>query len=149
MALATVLACLVIFVSDADTTGSVLAWLSLVAVPASIAYRSAAARGRGRARAGGGGRDRRSRLPGDLHDNRVRAEILGDGLPRPAILALVGAAAAFHPLRALVRGIVDELLFGSRPDPLGAAARSPITSARTRLRHSVRSGARWCFPMLG
>jgi two-component system NarL family sensor kinase len=39
-------------------------------------------------------------------------------------LALVGAlcAVTFHPLQVVLRGVVDELLFGSRPDPLGAAS---------------------------
>jgi signal transduction histidine kinase len=52
-------------------------------------------------------------------------EILGGSTPTPATLAVVGAAAAasFHPLRVLLRGVMDELLFGARPDPLGAAAR--------------------------
>ena len=51
-------------------------------------------------------------------------EILGDTTPAPATLAVVGAltAATFHPLRVILRGVVDELLFGPRPDPLGAAA---------------------------
>lgn len=31
-------------------------------------------------------------------------------------------AAGFHPLRVVLRGLVDELLFGDRPDPLWAAA---------------------------
>jgi signal transduction histidine kinase len=52
-------------------------------------------------------------------------EIVGGETPQPATLAVVGALAAgsFHPMRIMLRGVVDELLFGSRPDPLGAAAR--------------------------
>ena len=40
-------------------------------------------------------------------------------------MALIGAIAAtsFHPLRVILRGVVDEMLFGDRPDPLDAAAR--------------------------
>ncbi len=51
-------------------------------------------------------------------------EILGDPTPAPATLAVLGAlaAATFHPLRVILHGVVDELLFGQRPDPLGAAA---------------------------
>lgn len=39
--------------------------------------------------------------------------------------ALVGAivAVGFHPLRVVLRGVIDELLFGDRPDPLTAATR--------------------------
>jgi signal transduction histidine kinase len=32
------------------------------------------------------------------------------------------AATAYHPTSVLLRGVVDELLFGARPDPLGAAS---------------------------
>ncbi|GAA2143645.1 hypothetical protein GCM10009844_16250 [Nocardioides koreensis] len=51
-------------------------------------------------------------------------EILGETTPSPATLAVLGALAAmtFHPLRVVLHGVVDELLFGRRPDPLGAAA---------------------------
>jgi signal transduction histidine kinase len=49
------------------------------------------------------------------------------GSPRPPVglLAVLGALAAstFHPLRIVLRGVVDELLFGDRPDPLDAATR--------------------------
>jgi two-component system, NarL family, sensor kinase len=31
-------------------------------------------------------------------------------------------AAAFHPTQVLLRGVIDQLLFGERPDPLGAAS---------------------------
>jgi hypothetical protein len=39
------------------------------------------------------------------------------------LLTLVGAlaAAGFHPLRVVMRGGVDQMLFGDRPDPLDAA----------------------------
>lgn len=44
--------------------------------------------------------------------------------PGVAAYAVVGAvtAVAFEPLRVLLRGAVDEVLFGTRPDPLGAAS---------------------------
>jgi len=32
------------------------------------------------------------------------------------------AATAYHPVRVLLAGVVDQLLFGARPDPLGAAS---------------------------
>lgn len=46
------------------------------------------------------------------------------GPPSSGALAVVAvlAATTFHPVRVRLRGVVDELLFGSRPDPLGAAA---------------------------
>ncbi|QNN52477.1 sensor histidine kinase [Nocardioides mesophilus] len=51
--------------------------------------------------------------------------LLGAGAMSPATFALVGVvcAAGVHPLRVLLRGVVDQLLFGDRPDPLGAATR--------------------------
>ena len=51
-------------------------------------------------------------------------EVLSGSEPRIGVLAVIGllAAGTFHPLRVLLRGVVDELLFGRRPDPLGAAA---------------------------
>ena len=51
-------------------------------------------------------------------------EELGDGTsPSVAVLGLYATvlAATFHPVRVLFRGVVDELLFGVRPDPLDAA----------------------------
>ena len=50
-------------------------------------------------------------------------ELLADGPPAVGALAVVGALAAttFHPLQVALRGVIDELLFGRRPDPLGAA----------------------------
>jgi signal transduction histidine kinase len=52
-------------------------------------------------------------------------DLAGQGQPTTGVLALIGALAAttFHPLRVLLRGAVDEMLFGDRPDPLDAAAR--------------------------
>lgn len=52
-------------------------------------------------------------------------EILGGRVPPPGTLAFIGAVAAatFHPLQVVLRAVVDELLFGARPDPLGAATR--------------------------
>lgn len=51
-------------------------------------------------------------------------EELGDGTTPPvAVLGLYATvfAATFHPMQVLFRGVVDELLFGVRPDPLDAA----------------------------
>ncbi len=52
-------------------------------------------------------------------------DLLGQPEPSTGVLALLGALAAmsFHPLRVMLRGMVDEMLFGDRPDPLDAAAR--------------------------
>lgn len=51
--------------------------------------------------------------------------LLGAGTLTPATYALIGVvcAAGVHPLRVLLRGVVDQLLFGDRPDPLRAATR--------------------------
>lgn len=51
-------------------------------------------------------------------------EAVGASNPNVGSVALVGAIAAmtFHPLQVLMRGVVDEMLFGLRPDPLGAAS---------------------------
>ncbi len=45
------------------------------------------------------------------------------GDPSPGALGLIGAVLAlgFHPTLVLLRGVVDQLLFGDRPDPLQAA----------------------------
>lgn len=50
-------------------------------------------------------------------------EILGGEVPTIGLLGLLGAvlATAFQPTRVVLRGVIDELLFGRRPDPLGAA----------------------------
>jgi two-component system NarL family sensor kinase len=52
-------------------------------------------------------------------------DMLGQSDPSIGVLAVIGALAAttFHPLRVMLRGVVDEMLFGDRPDPLDAAAR--------------------------
>lgn len=50
-------------------------------------------------------------------------ELVGiDDVPTTAhaVIGLV-LAAGFHPLRVVLRGVIDELLFGDRPDPLVAA----------------------------
>ena len=51
-------------------------------------------------------------------------DMLGQPRPSTGVLAVVGvmAATTFHPLRVMLRGVIDEMLFGNRPDPLGAAA---------------------------
>ncbi len=48
---------------------------------------------------------------------------LGIGDPPAALFASVGLvlAAGYQPLRVVLRGLIDELLFGLRPDPLVAA----------------------------
>ena len=45
--------------------------------------------------------------------------------PDMGVVAVIGAIAAFgvRPLQVVLRSVVDELLFGRRPDPLGAATR--------------------------
>jgi signal transduction histidine kinase len=45
--------------------------------------------------------------------------------PSPGALGVVGAVLAFgfHPVMVMMRGIVDQMLFGNRPDPLQAATR--------------------------
>lgn len=51
-------------------------------------------------------------------------ELVGiDDVP-PGAFAVIGLvlAAGWHPLRVMLRGLIDELLFGDRPDPLVAAA---------------------------
>lgn len=52
------------------------------------------------------------------------AEWVG-GKPVPLVVVVLGcalAAFAVHPLQVLLRGVVDEVLFGRRPDPLRAAS---------------------------
>lgn len=50
-------------------------------------------------------------------------EILSGAVPTVGVLAVTGllVATTYHPLQSRLRGVVDELLFGHRPDPLGAA----------------------------
>jgi signal transduction histidine kinase len=52
-------------------------------------------------------------------------DMLGQAHPTTGVLAVLGALAAttFHPLLVVLRGVIDEMLFGDRPDPLDAAAR--------------------------
>jgi two-component system, NarL family, sensor kinase len=51
--------------------------------------------------------------------------LLGAQSLTPATFALIGVvcAAGVHPLRVMLRGVVDRVLFGDRPDPLRAATR--------------------------
>ncbi len=51
------------------------------------------------------------------------AGMVGWDEPSEVTFALIGGALALgvHPLRVVLRGLVDELLFGDRPDPLTAA----------------------------
>jgi two-component system NarL family sensor kinase len=51
-------------------------------------------------------------------------EVLGQSAPSIETLAVLGVlcAFAFHPVQVALRGVVDELLFGHRPDPLDAAS---------------------------
>ncbi|MFP5346113.1 MAG: sensor histidine kinase [Actinomycetes bacterium] len=50
-------------------------------------------------------------------------EVIGGHRPSPGAVVLVAALCgmAFHPIQSVLRGVVEELLFGHRPDPLGAA----------------------------
>ncbi len=52
-------------------------------------------------------------------------ELVGGRTLSIGALGLVGAVVAltFAPLQVVLRGVVDELLFGTRPDPLDAASR--------------------------
>ncbi len=52
-------------------------------------------------------------------------DAVGSSDPNVGALALVAAVAAtvLHPTRVVLRGVFDQLLFGERPDPLGAASR--------------------------
>ena len=130
MALAGSVAGMAVFVTgfmQLGTSGQVVAWLSLVSVPAAMAIglrRPEVVDVRGLVV--------EFTVLGTASTGYVALfmtmesllEILGDSTPAPATLAVVGAlaAATFHPLRLVLRGVVDELLFGARPDPLGAAA---------------------------
>ncbi len=61
-------------------------------------------------------------------------------------LALLAALAAttYQPTRVVLRGVVDQLLFGERPDPLGAASQVAGTDRRrTRRWRCARSARRW------
>ena len=52
-------------------------------------------------------------------------EMVGGDVPTVGVLAVIGVlvAVGFQPLQVMLRGVVDELLFGHRPDPLDAASR--------------------------
>ena len=51
-------------------------------------------------------------------------EVVADRPLKVGALGLVGALVAmtFQPLQVMLRGVIDEILFGSRPNPLGAAS---------------------------
>jgi hypothetical protein len=86
-------------------------------------------------------------------------EMAAGETPTVGALAVVGAlvATTFRPLQVVLRGVVDELLFGRRPDPLDAAnvvagriGEDPLLalgrSARRwscRTPRCVTAGARW------
>lgn len=59
-------------------------------------------------------------------------QIVGMTDPPPAAMAVVGllGAVALHPAAAALRGVMDEILFGGRPDPLDAATRVVDTIGR-------------------
>ena len=60
---------------------------------------------------------------------------IGSGRPPVVgVVALIAAllASGFHPLRVMLRGVIDELIFGRRSDPLRAATRMVGTPALTR-----------------
>ena len=50
-------------------------------------------------------------------------DLAGNNDPSPGVVAFIGVllATGVHPLRVVLRGLIDELLFGDRPDPLAAA----------------------------
>lgn len=50
-------------------------------------------------------------------------EVTGSGDPSPTAVAFIGLVLALgvHPLQVVLRGLIDEVLFGDRPDPLLAA----------------------------
>lgn len=52
-------------------------------------------------------------------------DLLGAGRPEPFLLALIGLAGglALHPASSMLRAVMDQMLFGDRPDPLDAASR--------------------------
>ena len=69
-------------------------------------------------------RGRRHGIRRRVHDRRVPHRGRRGSVPSVGGLAIVGllVAATFHPMQVVLRGVVDELLFGHRPDPLDAAA---------------------------
>ena len=52
-------------------------------------------------------------------------DVLGVGTPEPFVLAFVGlvGGVALHPASLMLRAVMDQMLFGDRPDPLVAASR--------------------------
>jgi len=52
-------------------------------------------------------------------------DVIGVSDPAPSALALIGllGAVVVHPAGSALRGVMDEILFGRRPDPLAAATR--------------------------
>lgn len=58
--------------------------------------------------------------------------LIGVSDPPPIVLALVGllGAVGVHPVATALRGVMDEILFGGRPDPLVAATKVADTIGR-------------------
>ena len=52
-------------------------------------------------------------------------DMLGADRPEPFVLALIGLAGgvALHPVSSMLRAVMDQMLFGDRPNPLDAASR--------------------------
>ena len=52
-------------------------------------------------------------------------DVLGADRPEPFVLALIGLAGgvALHPVSSMLRAVMDQMLFGDRPNPLDAASR--------------------------
>jgi len=70
---------------------------------------------------------------------------IGSGRPPVVgVVALIAAllASGFHPLRVMLRGVIDELIFGRRSDPLRAATRMVGTMSEdpSAALQSIRQG---------
>ncbi len=52
-------------------------------------------------------------------------QLLGVASPQPLALAVIGllGGVALHPVAAVLRGVMDQILFGERPDPLDTATK--------------------------
>ena len=52
-------------------------------------------------------------------------QLLGVASPQPLVLAVIGllGGVALHPVAAVLRGVMDQILFGERPDPLDTATK--------------------------
>ena len=52
-------------------------------------------------------------------------DMLGADRPEPFVLALIGlmGGVALHPVSSMLRAVMDQMLFGDRPNPLDAASR--------------------------